>query len=285
MEKLLNLPDDSLTKEIQLTQDLLQLFVKYQIPSDLISYDGQDAETVSYKIAAVRKYADNMMEMVRKEKEAQLEAARIALALERKLSAAAARRVPCGVTSGPRPSTGLQGYSRPITFPSPVVKAATTTAAQQKFQQRFTYTSDLVRSESENKADLDYTILPTELEKKLEAFEANSLRPTIINPGDEWTKSFHKSILAPQETKSIYPSDLKIERDGAFDLLDALTKSGVLAIDHASLHVVIASTHCFAKSIVDTIVQDNVNPIEKVENSALVVASTIHRARIEDLIE
>lgn len=38
LEKLLNLPDDSLTKEIRLTQDLMDLFIKYQIPSDLISY-------------------------------------------------------------------------------------------------------------------------------------------------------------------------------------------------------------------------------------------------------
>merc|ERR1719456_704588 len=32
LEKLLNLPEDSLTKEIKLTQDLMQLFIKYQIP-------------------------------------------------------------------------------------------------------------------------------------------------------------------------------------------------------------------------------------------------------------
>ncbi|CAE7292036.1 unnamed protein product, partial [Symbiodinium necroappetens] len=38
LEKLLNLADDSLTKEIKLTQDLMQLFIKYQIPSDLLSF-------------------------------------------------------------------------------------------------------------------------------------------------------------------------------------------------------------------------------------------------------
>lgn len=32
------LPADSLTKELELTQDLLKLFMKYQIPSDLLSY-------------------------------------------------------------------------------------------------------------------------------------------------------------------------------------------------------------------------------------------------------
>merc|ERR1719491_1234203 len=40
MEKVLNLPPDALTKEIRLTQDLMQLFLQYQIPSDLLSYDA-----------------------------------------------------------------------------------------------------------------------------------------------------------------------------------------------------------------------------------------------------
>ena len=40
MEKLLNLPEGALTKEIKLMQDLVSLFVEYQIPPDLLSFDG-----------------------------------------------------------------------------------------------------------------------------------------------------------------------------------------------------------------------------------------------------
>jgi hypothetical protein len=40
MEKLLNLPRDSLAKEIQLTEDLMRMFINYQIPSDLLTYRG-----------------------------------------------------------------------------------------------------------------------------------------------------------------------------------------------------------------------------------------------------
>jgi hypothetical protein len=38
MERLLNLPADSLTKEVQLNQDVTSLLVDYQIPSDLLAY-------------------------------------------------------------------------------------------------------------------------------------------------------------------------------------------------------------------------------------------------------
>ena len=55
------------------------------------------------------------------------------------------------------------------------------------------------------------------------------------------------------------------DRKKTFDLLDALTKSGVLSIDYASLHVVIAATHCFDRTLMDTVIQDNINPIEKIE--------------------
>jgi len=47
----------------------------------------------------------------------------------------------------------------------------------------------------------------------------------------------------------------------------------------------VAVTHCFSKSLVDTVVQDNVNPIEKVERSSLIVGSAIHDMPAADLIQ
>lgn len=37
-----------------------------------------------------------------------------------------------------------------------------------------------------------------------------------------------------------------------------------LAFAHCALHVVIASTQCFDKSVMQTVTRDNINPIEKV---------------------
>jgi hypothetical protein len=134
-------------------------------------------------------------------------------------------------------------------------------------------------------AVVDYTKIPNQLEKKYEELDVDgALRPTIINPGTVWTRRFQKSLLAEPETKSLSKDEQGKERNKAFDLLDALTKSGSLAIEAASLHVVIAATHCFDKTLMDTIIQNNVNPIEKVERSSLIMASTIHGVTPKDLI-
>ena len=38
----------------------------------------------------------------------------------------------------------------------------------------------------------------------------------------------------------------------------------------------VAVTHCFEKDVMETVIQDSVNPIEKVEKTMLLMASTIH---------
>jgi hypothetical protein len=54
LERLLHLPEDSLAKEIQLTQDLLALFIDYQVPSDMLSYDDDPAASKADKLLAVK---------------------------------------------------------------------------------------------------------------------------------------------------------------------------------------------------------------------------------------
>lgn len=79
-------------------------------------------------------------------------------------------------------------------------------------------------------------------------------------------------------------AEQKAEKDAAFDLLDAVTMSGALPLSHATLHVVVAAIHCFDKTVTETVVQGNVNPIEKVERSMLAMASTVHQEPVLALI-
>ena len=59
---------DSQTKEIQLSQDLLELFIAYQIPSDLLTYDGNTAVCPAEKVQAVKGHVEAIHKMVRRMK-------------------------------------------------------------------------------------------------------------------------------------------------------------------------------------------------------------------------
>ena len=39
--------------------------------------------------------------------------------------------------------------------------------------------------------------------------------------------------------------------------------------------MVLAATHCFGASLIDTVIVKNVNPIEKLERSSLIIAETV----------
>ncbi|CAK8998136.1 Uncharacterized protein SCF082_LOCUS5503 [Durusdinium trenchii] len=78
LEQLLNLPVDSLTKEIKLTQEILQLFVKFQIPSDLLSFSPdllqpQEAATPCKRLEVVQAQVKEMTSMIEGEKVQELQ--------------------------------------------------------------------------------------------------------------------------------------------------------------------------------------------------------------------
>jgi hypothetical protein len=73
MELLLRLPKGSLTKEIKLTQDLIRLFIEFQVPCDLVTYDGDEAAPPADKIAAVRGHVAKIVDMVEASKKQQAE--------------------------------------------------------------------------------------------------------------------------------------------------------------------------------------------------------------------
>ena len=132
----------------------------------------------------------------------------------------------------------------------------------------------------------DYTKVPAQMDRRFEALdEDGALRPTIIKPAEPWSKtSQNGKLLEKPTTRSLGGDDLEAEKVAAFDLIDALTRSGALPFEHAALHVVIAATHCFDRSVVETVVRANCNPIEKVERSALILAETVHQQPVDALL-
>jgi len=91
LEKLLGLPPDSLTKEMKLTEDLLQLFVEFQVPSDMMSYDGEgnaNAVSTKEKVATVKNNVNSVLGVIAEQKKQQLEAQTMKtdMALEERMS-------------------------------------------------------------------------------------------------------------------------------------------------------------------------------------------------------
>ncbi|CAK9078296.1 unnamed protein product [Durusdinium trenchii] len=134
----------------------------------------------------------------------------------------------------------------------------------------------------------DYTRVAKQMDEQFEKLDPDStLRPTIITPGSSWTKSSQPKLLAARQTESLEAEAQHRMKDAAFDLLDAITKSGALPLSHAEMHIVVAATHCFDQTVTETVIQENVNPIEKVERSSsldvsprgssLIMASTVHQ--------
>jgi len=56
-------------------------------------------------------------------------------------------------------------------------------------------------------------------------------------------------------------------------------------LDSTDLHIVLATTHVFDKSLLHTVCRDNINPIEKAERTSLIVASTIFEQSPASLVK
>ena len=123
---------------------------------------------------------------------------------------------------------------------------------------------------------LDFTEIPGQLDANFDRYGGGcSLRAAIISPSSEWTRTSKPSILSSAVEKRLGEKDIKIERDSTMQLLDALTRSGAISVSNAEVHVIVAATHSFANTLIDTVVVDNINPIDKIEHGMLIAASTI----------
>jgi hypothetical protein len=139
--------------------------------------------------------------------------------------------------------------------------------------------------DAEGMSSLDYTTVPASLDRKFEKLDKHSaLRPTTINVGEVWKRTSTKSLLSAPVTCDLGGDEQRKEKSKAMDLLDALSRSGDLQLQNCELHVIVAATHCFEKSLMDSLVQQNINPIEHMERSSLMIASTVHGEPVQALL-
>lgn len=112
----------------------------------------------------------------------------------------------------------------------------------------------------------------------------NALRPTTIKTGPVWTRVRRDGLLSDRVEASLGADAQADARAEAFALLDAITRSGALPVRHCQLHVVLASTHGFDRTLMATLVSGSRNPIEAVERSELIVATTVHGRDAAELV-
>jgi hypothetical protein len=142
-----------------------------------------------------------------------------------------------------------QDLTSTTTTTSPVEHTSTTTTAR---------TGSGSSSRSNSGGDRDLIQLPAELEQRFDGLlrspSEGSIRPTILHTGDTWTKTSRNAVALTEPTVSVWakPEQQK-EKSRVFDLLDALTKSGEMRIEHAAMHVVLCATHSFHDTLVDTV--------------------------------
>ena len=390
LEKLLNLPNDSLTKEIELSQDLQDLFMTYQVPSDLLSFDpemaadGVDA-SVEDKVAQVKQHVGAMQAMIAASKQRELDEARAKAELELQLrlqAEAEARRqeeirrqeaearrqqevelerlheatlvlenssrmckskskkqapqlkrkmasqssvspsfaaspkssaapsrdfsvsrssvAPPYPVPAPPPSSSPaapQPSSSPAA-PQPSAPAPVSTVVEARVEApnvpEVVEAPEIVQADQADNAveevgdgqEYELTQLPTQLDGNFDKFDAdNALHSLIITTGPQWQKKAQKSLLSSPQSSVLGQDELKTEKQRTFDLLDALTRSGALSLDETALHVLVGASHDFAQTVMDTLIEDNINPIAHLERSMAIIASTVTSKPARDLFK
>lgn len=339
MERVLRLHPDSLTKEIKLSQDLLKLFLEYQISSDLLCCEEEVADAVgenvfpATRIRTVQENVKRVQDMI----EAQIKQEVADAKMSRQYdgvgeSLTMTLNMMDTVKSAPPPPPAMVMRSRamasgPMPPPAPAPAAYIPTSfsisasappppqptpvkpqlQQQQHQQQPPskqppqHTDQVTvygtPDSGEDAISIDMTKYPAQLDEAFDKLDPqqHAVRPTILHTGATWqfikqkplaltTGSNGTSGVTPPSPTSV-DDELQVRhRQKAFDLLDAMTRSGALTLQDCELHVVIAATHAFDRSLMNTLVQANENPIEDVERSSAILSSTLHGLPTQQLV-
>lgn len=281
LERLLHLPTGALTREVQLTQDLITLFVEHHISSDLVSSGEVDADgallTATAKLSAVKAQVKTVWDVIRATVRPT-----VTEKIERKV---VPQKLPLLEEKESEDSTVGSFDSPKHSDLSMVAQASvggqasskTVPSHQQPEKEATAMITGLTKKSIPLSPTNDITLVPGLLEAQLaiveEKKEDSSLRQAMIGTGMTWKRSLWVSSPVPATT--LEREAIVVETQRAFNLLDALSRSGTLEIS-AELHAVIVLSQNFEKNVMGTVLEENENPIEKVERSALILGSAIY---------
>lgn len=357
LERVLNMPAGSLTKEIKLSQNLMDLFIEYQIPSDLLNYSGPASASMEEKVERVKQHTKAVTEMIREAKEeekkqreeerqvavdtfvrdaAQEQSATTQQFGMHRLTGGASRpktrqyregfpvraarrmeagtglfgansargdgsfdavvfsssaqrtpsAMPCSAAPPPAPSGSVElndVFATPLDGSAQQPKVA----AEESRGEGEAEASKGARDEWQEvdqdeelvpKDALSFTQIPKRLDGVFEKMEAGSkVRPVTLKPLEKgWTLKRKAGLIAKPVSTWTSKQELKEEHAKTLDLLDALSRSGELPLTDTTLHVIIPVAHCFEETVMNTVVQENVNPMEVIERTYLAMCETIH---------
>ena len=256
----------------------MEMFIKYQVPADLLSYDGKPERELSHKIAEVKRNVSQIQEMVNEAKAKELEEKRLQaeyerarrIAEERQRAEEEARRRAEEMqrerhraaeresrsSYREESSYGMIPQMQMMNRSAAVFDLEPSFGASPMLAQELDIPAEMERIEVEppepaaeaepsekaaenkpsdqNVADdeadellIDYTQMPGKMDGLFNVHDKEGgVRPTKIKPGTVWRKKFQKALLAQPSEKSLDKDGLRDEKNMAFDLLDALSKSG-----------------------------------------------------------
>jgi hypothetical protein len=315
LERLLNLPNDSLIKEIQMTQDLMDLFIRYQIPSDLLSFDqnssfGEEL-TVSEKVSRVKEYIARVHDTIEGEKKKELdEAEKLEQVQTRKrkstesaffgsvipLSHGGTGNLgkPINVASctnkhynsancssfGSLQVSGGIGISKDVFIGSDVRLSDNSRHYDEEMEDDSFDSIELVENNSKSEEegpDMNFMVLAKKLDQEFGMLKSKNARPTIITLGQKWTRVSYESLISKESKFKIFDKDeKKVEENSTFDLLDCITRSGNLEIHDATLHIIVPITHSFDDTLIDTVIKENINPIDSFNETMSVIQNNMN---------
>lgn len=157
--------------------------------------------------------------------------------------------------------------------------------SQSEYEYEAEFESESAKPLKSSSKIIDLSSLPYILQDKFDKYgTSDSIRPGIVRAGDNWKRKRQENFFSSLTESNLGVDNLKSEKQRAFDLLDALTRSGGLSVDHSSIHVFMTSAHCFEDNLLNTLIQKNINPMIELEKSTLLMASVIHEKEIKDML-